>query len=92
MAGESKGREPPAIEAELKARVLAPEETLRRLDECATDVPEVYRDTYDDAAEVFLRRDAELRVRTGHGPGDTRAVLTYRGAAVDEASGPKPEH
>ncbi|MFI8829026.1 class IV adenylate cyclase [Streptomyces sp. NPDC053431] len=80
------------IEAELKARVHAPEEVLRRLDERAAGVPEVYRDTYYDAPDGALdARSAELRIRTVHGPDDTRTVLTYKGAAVDEASGSKPE-
>jgi adenylate cyclase class 2 len=38
------------------------------------------------------KADEELRVRTVHGAHGTRTVLTYKGAAVDEASGSKPEH
>ncbi|MET8506302.1 class IV adenylate cyclase [Streptomyces sp. NPDC004787] len=80
------------IEAELKARVHAPEEILRRLDERAAGVPEVYQDTYYDTPDNVLEaRGAELRIRTVHGPSDTRTVLTYKGTAVDEASGSKPE-
>ncbi|WP_370415050.1 class IV adenylate cyclase [Streptomyces fradiae] len=80
------------IEAELKARVHTPEEVLRRLDGRAEGVPEVYQDTYYDAPDGNLEaRGAELRIRTVHGPTDTRTVLTYKGAAVDEASGSKPE-
>ncbi|MFJ4907735.1 class IV adenylate cyclase [Streptomyces sp. NPDC093249] len=79
------------IEAELKVIVHAPEEVLRRLDERATGVPEVYRDTYYDADGALEGRDAELRIRTVHGPDDTRTVLTYKGAKVDETSGSKPE-
>lgn len=75
------------IEAELKARVHAPEEVLRRLDERAQGVAEVYKDTYYDAPDGSLdARDAELRIRTVHAPNDTRTVLTYKGAQVDEAS------
>ncbi|MET9610574.1 class IV adenylate cyclase [Streptomyces sp. NPDC006512] len=81
------------IEAELKARVHAPEETLRRLDERAVGRAEVYQDTYYDTADGALgARDEELRVRTVHGEDETRTVLTYKGARVDEESGSKPEH
>ena len=81
------------IEAELKARVHAPEETLRRLDERAAGRAEVYRDTYYDRPDGALEaRDEELRVRTVHGAEETRTVLTYKGARVDEESGSKPEH
>ncbi|MFF3326927.1 class IV adenylate cyclase [Streptomyces sp. NPDC002889] len=81
------------IEAELKARVHTPEEVLRRLDERATGRAEVYQDTYYDDPDGSLgKRDQELRVRTVHGPDETRTVLTFKGAQVDEVSGSKPEH
>ncbi|MFD9357744.1 class IV adenylate cyclase [Streptomyces sp. NPDC060031] len=81
------------IEAELKACVHAPEETLRQLDERADGRAEVYQDTYYDTPDGALEaRDEELRVRTVHGAEDTRTVLTYKGARVDEESGSKPEH
>jgi adenylate cyclase class 2 len=81
------------IEAELKARVHAPEAVMRLLDERATARVEVYRDTYYDRPDGSLERaDEELRVRTVHGADSTRTVLTYKGAAVDEGSGSKPEH
>ncbi|MEU6869030.1 class IV adenylate cyclase [Streptomyces sp. NPDC046876] len=81
------------IEAELKARVRAPLETLRRLDERAEGRAEVYQDTYYDTVDGALEaRDEELRVRTVHGPEETRTVLTYKGARVDEESGSKPEY
>jgi adenylate cyclase class 2 len=81
------------IEAELKARVHAPETVLRLLDKRATGRAEVYRDTYyDDAHGTLEQRDQELRVRTVHGPDDTRTVLTFKDAKVDEVSGSKPEH
>ncbi|WP_308020215.1 hypothetical protein [Streptomyces sp. LS1784] len=35
--------------------------------------------------------DRELRIRTVHSPDNTRTMLTYKGARVDEASGSKPE-
>lgn len=81
------------IEAELKARVHAPETVLRLLDERAKGRAEVYRDTYyDDSAGGLEARDEELRVRTVHGTDETRTVLTFKGAKVDDASGSKPEH
>ncbi|MGP3923000.1 class IV adenylate cyclase [Streptomyces sp. 8N616] len=81
------------IEAELKARVHAPEEVLRALEKRATGRAEVYQDTYyDDPASGLAAQDRELRVRTVHGPQETRSLLTYKGARVDEASGSKPEH
>lgn len=81
------------IEAELKARVHAPEAVMRMLDERAAARVEVYRDTYYDRPDGSLEKaDQELRVRTVHGADETRTVLTFKGAAVDEASGSKPEH
>lgn len=81
------------IEAELKARVHAPEAVMRQLDERATARVEVYRDTYYDRQDGSLEKaDEELRVRTVHGPDSTRTLLTFKGAAVDETSGSKPEH
>ncbi|MFJ6540481.1 class IV adenylate cyclase [Streptomyces sp. NPDC091385] len=81
------------IEAELKARVHAPEAVMRELDKLAEARVEVYRDTYYDRPDGSLdNAHQELRVRTVHGADSTRTVLTYKGAAVDEASGSKPEH
>jgi adenylate cyclase class 2 len=81
------------IEAELKARVHAPEHVMRLLDERATARVDVYRDTYYDRPDGSLEKgDQELRVRTVHGPDGTHTLLTYKDAAVDEASGSKPEH
>ncbi|MFE3555911.1 class IV adenylate cyclase [Streptomyces sp. NPDC059193] len=81
------------IEAELKACVLAPEDILRRLDERGVGRAEVYQDTYYDTADGALEaRDEELRVRTVHGLDETRTVLTYKGAPVDEESRSKPEY
>ncbi|MEU4653820.1 class IV adenylate cyclase [Streptomyces sp. NPDC023723] len=80
------------IEAELKARVHTPEAVLRRLEERATARVEVYQDTYYDRPDRSLdKADQELRIRTVHGADSTRTLLTYKGAAVDEASGSKPE-
>lgn len=81
------------IEAELKARVHTPEGLLRRLDERAAGRAEIYQDTYYDDPDGGLdQRDQELRVRTVHGPDETRTVLTFKDAKVDDASGSKPEH
>lgn len=81
------------IEAELKARVHDPARVLALLEERATGRAEVYQDAYYDTAEQDLSgSDRELRVRTIHGADDTRSVLTYKGARVDDASGSKPEH
>jgi adenylate cyclase class 2 len=81
------------IEAELKARVHAPEAVMRLLDERAEARVEVYRDTYYDRPDGSLEKAGEeLRVRTVHGADGTRTVLTYKGAAVDEESDSKPEH
>ncbi|MFG2678300.1 class IV adenylate cyclase [Streptomyces sp. NPDC048392] len=81
------------IEAELKARVHAPEVLMRQLDERATARVEVYRDTYYDRPDGSLdAADQELRVRTVHGADSTRTVLTFKDAAVDAVSGSKPEH
>ncbi|MFD5467595.1 class IV adenylate cyclase [Kitasatospora sp. NPDC127059] len=82
-----------AIEAELKAFVRDPEAVLKQLeDQYGAGRAEVYRDTYYDAPDGSLMNgDRELRIRTVHSPDDTRTVLTYKGARVDEASGSKPE-
>ncbi|MFD9861735.1 class IV adenylate cyclase [Streptomyces alboflavus] len=81
------------IEAELKVRIHAPEAVMRLLDERATARVEVYRDTYYDRPDGSLEMAGqELRVRTVHGADETRTVLTYKSAAVDEQSGSKPEH
>ncbi|WBO69309.1 class IV adenylate cyclase [Streptomyces camelliae] len=44
------------------------------------------------AAISRAKADQELRVRTVHGADSTRTVLTFKGAAVDQESGSKPEH
>lgn len=81
------------IEAELKARVHAPETVLRLVDERATGRAEVYQDTYYDMVAGTLDAEVrELRVRTVHGPDGTRSILTYKEPRIDEASGSKPEY
>ncbi|MFF9033873.1 class IV adenylate cyclase [Streptomyces sp. NPDC014892] len=82
------------IEAELKARVRAPEAVARALDARGEGRSETYQDTYYDLPDGSLRaRDEELRLRflADHGSGDRRTLLTFKAAAVDEASGSKPE-
>jgi adenylate cyclase class 2 len=81
------------IEAELKARVRDPERVHALLEERAAGRAEVYQDAYYDTADHELADgDRELRVRTIHGADDTRSLLTYKDARVDDASGSKPEH
>ncbi|MEO3755989.1 class IV adenylate cyclase [Streptomyces sp. B6B3] len=81
------------IEAELKARVHAPQDVIRNLDQYGPGHVETYHDTYyDDADGSLTARDAELRTRTVSSPHDTRFVLTYKGATIDADSGSKPEH
>lgn len=83
------------IEAELKARVRAPEAVARALDERAEGRAETYHDTYYDLPDGALRaRDEELRLRitADHGTGDPRTLLTFKAAAVDEESRSKPEY
>lgn len=81
------------IEAELKARVHAPETVTQQLDKLAAARVEVYQDTYYDRPDGSLdKAGEELRVRTVHSTDGTRTILTYKAAAVDEASGSKPEH
>ncbi|MER5756534.1 class IV adenylate cyclase [Streptomyces sp. NPDC002088] len=81
------------IEAELKARVHSPEAVMRQLDQLATARVEIYQDSYYDRPDGSLgKAGEELRVRTVHGADGTRTVLTFKGAAVDEDSGSKPEH
>ncbi|MFJ3162197.1 class IV adenylate cyclase [Streptomyces kanasensis] len=81
------------IEAELKARVHAPESVQQQLDEWATARVETYRDTYYDRPDGSLEKaDQELRVRTVHAAESSRTVVTFKDAAVDQESGSKPEH
>lgn len=80
------------IEAELKARLVNPEQVRRRLDELAPGAVEEYRDTYFDTPTGDLERDGrELRIRTILGQDGPRHVVTRKGAPVDEVSGSKPE-
>ncbi|WP_030185213.1 class IV adenylate cyclase [Streptomyces sp. NRRL S-813] len=81
------------IEAELKARVHAPEAVMRRLDQLAAARVEICQDSYYDRPDGSLEKaDQELRVRTVHSGDGLRTVLTFKNAAVGEVSGSKPEH
>jgi adenylate cyclase class 2 len=78
------------IEAELKARVHDPETLHERLSKLGVGERNTYRDVYYDRPGRELTADGrELRLRTIDG---NRTLLTYKDAAVDVASGSKPEH
>lgn len=79
-----------AIEAEVKAHVLHPEEVRAKLDQLAAPRVDLYQDVYADRDGELAGADRELRVRTVHGPDSTKSVLTYKEPRVD-ASGSKPE-
>lgn len=80
------------IEAELKARVGDPG-SLRGMLTAAAGEPEraVYADVYLDRGGELDKDGRELRVRAITTNAGTRTVLTYKGPAVDEATGSKPE-
>lgn len=81
------------IEAELKARVADPDALRERLGRLTAGETSVYRDTYyDHPSRDLTSQGRELRVRVVDIGGVRRAVLTYKEAAVDAASGSKPEH
>lgn len=81
------------IEAELKARVTDPEQVRQRLAARATEERSVYHDTYyDQDGGMLTDAGRELRVRVMEQEGRRRCLLTFKDAAVDEASGSKPEH
>jgi adenylate cyclase, class 2 len=81
------------IEAELKARVRAPERLREQLSDLAAGEDSIYRDTYYDwPGHQLTGAGRELRVRRIVAANGERSVLTYKGPAVDAASGSKPEH
>jgi adenylate cyclase, class 2 len=81
------------IEAELKAHVRDPDGVRQQLIARAAEEVSTYRDTYYDRPDCFLTDgDRELRVRVIEDQEGTRCLLTYKDAAVDPASGSKPEH
>ncbi len=83
-----------AVEVELKALVRNPERIHAALSRRAVGERSTYSDRYFDYPDrVWTRRGNELRVRTVTDElGRTRALLTFKEPAVDEASGSKPEH
>ncbi|MGH3772327.1 MAG: class IV adenylate cyclase [Pseudonocardiaceae bacterium] len=83
-----------AVEAELKALARNPERIHAALSRRAVGEHSIYSDRYFDYPDRrWTRQGTELRVRTVTDDlGQTRAVLTFKQPAVDEASGSKPEH
>jgi adenylate cyclase class 2 len=83
-----------AVEAELKALARNPERIYATLSRRAVGERSIYSDRYFDYPDRgWTRRGNELRVRTVTDElGRTRALLTFKEPAVDEASGSKPEH
>ncbi|MGH3978958.1 MAG: class IV adenylate cyclase [Pseudonocardiaceae bacterium] len=80
------------IEAELKARVRSPERVRELLGRRASEELSVYYDTYFDTPDRQLTREGrELRARALQTGSVTTTMLTYKGTAVDVASGSKPE-
>jgi adenylate cyclase, class 2 len=81
------------IEAELKARVRDPEQVRQLLATRAAEHRSVYHDTYYDRQDRTLTGTGhELRIRVMEQEGRRRCLLTFKDAAVDEASGSKSEH
>lgn len=81
------------IEAELKARVRDPNSLHAQLSELATGERNVYRDVYyDHPGRDLAAAGRELRLRVIESADGTRSLLTFKEAAVDAASGSKPEH
>ncbi|MDQ3764485.1 MAG: class IV adenylate cyclase [Actinomycetota bacterium] len=85
-----------AVEAELKAIARNPERIHAALSQRAVGEHSTYTDRYFDYPDRdWTRQGTELRVRTitdELGPTQTRALLTFKEPAVDQASGSKPEH
>jgi adenylate cyclase class 2 len=83
-----------AVEAELKALARHPERIHAALSRRAVGERSIYSDRYFDYPDRgWTRQGNELRVRTVTDElGRTRALLTFKQPAVDEASGSKPEH
>ncbi len=80
------------IEAEMKARVNDPARLRDALRSRAIEQVSRYRDTYYDWPGYELSKDGrELRLRLVDGEGRRRCLLTYKGQAVDEQTGSKPE-
>ncbi|WP_174867405.1 class IV adenylate cyclase [Nocardia arthritidis] len=80
------------IEAEFKAKLTDPGAVRARLEQRARPEQATYRDTYFDTANHALAQaDRELRLRTVITGNETRELLTFKDAAVDAATGSKPE-
>lgn len=81
------------IEAELKARVRDPGGVCDLLRNRSVEQVETYHDAYFDRPDRTLTDEGrELRVRVIDAEDGSRAVLTYKEPAVDQASGSKPEY
>jgi len=81
------------IEAELKAGVRDPDSLHEQLRRLAVPEQSVYQDTYYDWPSGELSRTGrELRLRTVRTGSQKCSLVTYKEAAVDLASGSKPEH
>lgn len=80
------------IEAEMKAHVRDPGHLQGVLRSRAAEQISRYRDTYYDWPGHQLTEDGrELRLRVVDTEGRRRCLLTYKGQAVDEQTGSKPE-
>lgn len=81
------------IEAEYKARLRDPGAVRDRLRNHAQPEPVTYHDTYfDDAQGGLSQADRELRLRTIDDHNSSNHLLTFKDAAVDTATGSKPEY
>jgi adenylate cyclase class 2 len=83
-----------AVEAELKVLARNPERIHAALSRRAVGERSIYSDRYFDYPDRgWTHQGNELRVRTVTDElGLTRALLTFKQPAVDQASGSKPEH
>ena len=80
------------IEAEIKARVRDPARVRDLLRARAPEEVSQYWDTYYDLpGQPLTSAGRELRVRVIDTGGQRRCLLTCKGAAVDKATGSKPE-
>jgi adenylate cyclase class 2 len=90
--GSSEDPGPVTIEAETKARVRDVAAVRDLLRARAAEQLSRYRDTYYDfPGRMLSSAGRELRVRVTETGGQRRCLLTYKGAAVDEQTGSKPE-
>lgn len=80
------------VEAELKAIARNPECLHAALSQRAVGQHSIYTDRYFDYPDCsWTRQGTELRVRTITDElGPTRALLTFKEPAVDQASGSNP--